>query len=76
MKRNRLRRPSRPFNGLRYLRFLLLLVVIAGLYGYLRDLTAPEVKFAPASGLLSARQPLTLSLDDGGSGLKSLRVTA
>ncbi|MDZ4185585.1 MAG: M23 family metallopeptidase [Desulfuromonadales bacterium] len=76
MKRNRLRRPSRPFNGLRYLRFLLLLVVIAGLYGYLRDLTAPEVKFAPASGLLSARQPLTLSLYDGGSGLKSLRVIA
>ena len=79
MRKNRLlrpSRPSRPFNGLRYLRFLLILVVIAGLYGYLRDLKAPEITVSPASGLLSARQSLTLSLLDGGSGLKSLLVIA
>ena len=77
MRKNRLFRPtrsSRPFNGLRYFRLLLILAMIAGLYGYLRDLKAPEITVSPASGLLSARQPLTLSLHDGGSGLKSLRV--
>ena len=76
MKKNRLRRPSRPFNGLRYLRFLLILAVIGGLYGYLRDLKAPEIQVSPAQGMLSAQRPLTVSLSDGGSGLQSLRVMA
>ena len=79
MKKNRLirnSRPSRPFNGLRYVRFLLILVVIGGLYGYLRDLKAPRIEVSPAQGMLSARRPLTVSLRDAGSGLKSLRVVA
>ena len=76
MKKNRLRRPSRPFNGLRYLRFLLILAVIGGLYGYLRDLKAPEIQVAPAQGMLSVQRPLTVKLSDAGSGLQSLRVVA
>ena len=76
MRKNRLRRPSRPFNGLRYLRFLLILAVIGGLYGYLRDLKAPEIQVSPAQGMLSARRPLTVTLSDAGSGLKSVRVVA
>lgn len=76
MKKNRLRRPSRPFNGMRYLRFLLILVVIAALYGYLRDLKTPLIQADPAQGMLSTKQPLTVSLSDLGSGLKSLRIVA
>jgi murein DD-endopeptidase MepM/ murein hydrolase activator NlpD len=76
VKKNRLRRPSRPFNALRYVRFLLILAVIGGLYGYLRDLQAPEIQVSPAQGMLSAQRPLTVSLSDAGSGLKSLRVMA
>lgn len=79
MRKNRLLRsspPARPFNGRRYLRFVLLLVVIGGLYGYLCDLKSPRIEVSPTSGMLSARQPLTVSLSDAGSGLKSLRVVA
>ena len=76
MKRNRLRRPSRPVNAMRYVRFVLILIVIAALYGYLRDLNAPEIHVAPAQGLLSAKRPLTVSVSDSGRGLKSLRIVA
>jgi murein DD-endopeptidase MepM/ murein hydrolase activator NlpD len=80
VRKNRLlrsSRPSRPFNGLRYARFLLIIAVIGGFYGYLRDLKAPGIQISPdASGMLSAQRPLTLSLSDAGSGLKSLRVVA
>lgn len=79
MRKNRLLRsspPARPFNGRRYLHFLLILVVIGGLYGYLRDLKSPRIEVSPASGMLSARRPLTISLSDAGSGLKSLQVIA
>ncbi len=76
MRKNRLRRPPRPFNGMRYLRFLLLIAVIAGFYGYLRDLKAPGIEVSPAQGMLSAQRPLTIKLSDSGSGLKSLRIIA
>lgn len=76
MRKNRLRRPSRPFNGRRYLRFLLILAVLGGLYGYLRDLKAPEIQVSPAQGMLSAQRPLTVRLSDAGSGLQSLQVVA
>ncbi|RPJ10924.1 MAG: hypothetical protein EHM37_11940, partial [Deltaproteobacteria bacterium] len=76
MRKNRLRRPPRPFNGLRYVRFLLVMAVIAGLYGYLRDLKAPVIEVLPAQGMLSAQRPLTIKVSDSGSGLKSLRIIA
>ncbi|PKN11625.1 MAG: peptidase M23 [Deltaproteobacteria bacterium HGW-Deltaproteobacteria-4] len=76
MRKNRLRRPPRPFNGMRYVRFLLLIAVIAGFYGYLRDLKAPVIEVSPAQGMLSAQRPLTIKVSDSGSGLKSLRIIA
>lgn len=76
MRRNRLNRPSRPFNATRYLRFLLIIVVIAALYGYLRDLGAPEIKSSPAGGMIAAKKPLKIAMTDSGCGLKSLRVVA
>ena len=79
MRKNRLLRsspPARSFNGRRYVRFLLIIAVIGGLFGYLRDLKAPRIEVSPASGMLSARRGLTVSLNDAGSGLKSLRVVA
>lgn len=76
MRKNRLRRPSRPFNGLRYVRFLLILAVIGGLYVYLRDLKAPAIEVLPAQEMLSAQRPLTINISDSGSGLQSLRVVA
>ena len=79
MRKNRLlrpSRPSRPFNGLRYVRYLLIIAVIGGLYGYLRDLKAPQLEVSPAQGMLTVRRPLTVTLSDAGSGLKSLRIVA
>jgi murein DD-endopeptidase MepM/ murein hydrolase activator NlpD len=57
-------------------RLLLVVALVGGLYGYLRDLKAPELEVSPAQGMLSAQRPLTLRLHDAGSGLKSLRVVA
>lgn len=76
MKKNRLHRPSRPFNAIRYLRILMILMVIIALYSYLRDLKSPQIKVSPAQGMLSAERPLTVSVSDLGSGLKSLRIVA
>lgn len=77
MKKNRyLRstRSARPSNGIRYLRFLLILAVIGGLYGYLRDIKEPTIDVSPAQGILAAGQPLTVTVSDVGSGLKSVQV--
>ena len=76
MKKSRLRRPSRSSNGMRFVRFLLILAVVAALYGYLRDLKAPGIEVFPAQGMLSAKRPLTVKISDFGSGLKSLRIVA
>lgn len=57
---------------------LLLLVVVALVGGgilYFRDTTGPEIGLNPSAGAVSASRPLTLTLEDEGSGLKNLKVT-
>lgn len=76
MRKNSFRRSSRPVNAMRYVRFLLLILVVGGLYGYLRDLKAPVIEAVPAQGILSAKRPLMIHTSDNGSGLKSLRIVA
>jgi hypothetical protein len=46
-----------------------------GIY-YLRDTTGPALVLSPASGPISAKRQLTLTLSDTGAGLKSLTVSA
>ncbi len=62
------------------LKKLLLLLIILGLvaaaYTYFRDTNPPTAQLTPASGPLSDKTPLVLSLADPGSGLKSLKVEA
>lgn len=57
---------------------LLLLVVtlVFGSYLLLRDLSAPTLTFTLAAGEISGKRPLTLTVTDDGTGLKSLQVTA
>lgn len=64
---------------MKFLKRLLLLAVLVGLVGLglymLRDVTPPEVAVTPASGPLSPRKPLQLTVTDKGLGLRSLQVT-
>lgn len=76
MRRNRLNRPQRKFNGLLFLRLLLIVAAIFALYGYLRDLNAPQIKVSSEQGALALKRPMTVSLSDAGSGLKSMRIVA
>jgi hypothetical protein len=55
---------------------LLLALVIVGLLIYFKDTTAPVVSITPDPGPVSNQRPLTLVLEDAGSGLKSVRVVA
>lgn len=65
---------------MRKLKLLFLVLIIAALitggYSLLRDLSAPEITFTPADGMISAKTALTLTVSDDGTGLKSLQVTA
>ena len=58
--------------------FILAIVVVLGTGGFLllRDLSAPTLTLSPASGPVSVKHPLTITVADGGVGLKSLQVTA
>jgi len=64
----------------RKLKLLFLLLIVAALitggYSLLRDLSAPVLTLTPATGMLSAKRPLTITAEDSGTGLKSLQVTA
>ncbi|NJC88426.1 MAG: M23 family metallopeptidase [Desulfuromonas sp.] len=55
---------------------LIVAALITGGYSLLRDLSAPVLTLAPATGTISAKRPLTITVEDAGSGLKSLQVTA
>lgn len=55
---------------------LLLAALIAGGVFYFRDTDGPRLALTPASGPVSGKRPLTLELEDAGSGLKSVEVTA
>jgi hypothetical protein len=55
---------------------LFVAALVTGGYLLLRDLSAPVLTLAPASGAISAKRPLTLTVFDPGVGLKSLQVTA
>jgi murein DD-endopeptidase MepM/ murein hydrolase activator NlpD len=63
----------------KFLKRLILLVILGGLFGFgiflLRDLTPPTVEVAPAAGPLSPQRPLKLTLTDKGLGLRTLQVT-
>lgn len=65
---------------MRKLKLLFLLLMVAALilggYSLLRDLSAPALTLTPATGMLSAKRPLTVTAEDAGTGLKHLRVTA
>lgn len=65
---------------MRKLKLLVLLSIIAALitggYLLLRDLSAPVMSLTPATGMISLKRPLALSVADAGTGLKSLQVTA
>jgi len=62
------------------LKTLVLLMIVAALmaggYWLLRDLSAPQLTLVPTEGLLSARKPVTVTVTDGGTGLRSLQVVA
>jgi murein DD-endopeptidase MepM/ murein hydrolase activator NlpD len=57
---------------------ILSLVVALGTGGFLllRDLSAPTLSIAPATGAVSLKRPLTITVTDAGVGLRSLRITA
>jgi len=57
---------------------VLMLVVVLGTGGFLllRDLSAPTLTLSSASGLVSLKRPLTVTVADNGVGLKNLRITA
>ncbi len=57
--------------------FVLVLVCLLGAGGfyYLRDTTAPQLRLHPDAGPVSAKRDLVLDLQDPGSGLKALQVT-
>jgi murein DD-endopeptidase MepM/ murein hydrolase activator NlpD len=51
--------------------------VLLGLgFYYLRDTTGPALTLAPSAGPLSAKRTITLTLQDPGSGLRSVTVSA
>jgi len=57
---------------------IVLLVAALGAGGFLllRDLSAPTLTLSSASGLVSLKRPLTVTVADSGVGLKNLRITA
>lgn len=61
---------------MRKLKLLVLLSIVAALitggYLLLRDLSAPVLSLTPATGMISLKRPLVLSVEDTGTGLKSL----
>lgn len=61
------------------LKKLFMLIILFGLITaavyYFRDTEGPAIKLIPASGSISAKSPLSLTLTDEGTGLKQVRVT-
>jgi murein DD-endopeptidase MepM/ murein hydrolase activator NlpD len=53
---------------------LALVAAVAGFF-FLRDAEGPVLTLSPASGAVAAARPLSLTLNDEGAGLKSVRVT-
>ncbi|WP_233189290.1 M23 family metallopeptidase [Geothermobacter hydrogeniphilus] len=54
--------------------FVLLIALVAGGVYYFRDTDGPEISLTPASGPVSSRKPLQLTLTDQASGLKQVDV--
>jgi hypothetical protein len=65
---------------LKSLKKLLLILSVVGLLAatvtYFRDTEAPIVQLTPGTGSISNKTPLSLHLNDDGTGLKTLRVEA
>jgi hypothetical protein len=55
---------------------LLLGALIAGGIFYFRDTEEPRLALSPAEGAVSANRPLTLRLEDPGSGLNTVEIVA
>jgi murein DD-endopeptidase MepM/ murein hydrolase activator NlpD len=64
---------------LKSLKKLFLLLILVGLISaavyYFRDTEGPGISLLPASGPISAKAPLSLTLTDSGTGLKNVQVT-
>lgn len=76
MRKNRSRRPRRPFNAKGFLRFLVVILILGSLFFYLRDLRAPQLTVTPAQGTISAKRPVVVTVSDSGTGLKAVRIVA
>jgi len=55
---------------------MLVAALLAGGFLLLRDLSAPTITLSPAAGTVSAKRPLTITVEDAGVGLKNLRIVA
>ena len=55
---------------------ILLGALVAGGFFYFHDTEIPRITLSPAGGAVSAKRPLSLEMEDTGSGLKSALVVA
>lgn len=62
--------------SLKKLFYLLILIgLVAGAFLYFRDTEGPLISLIPATGAVSAKTPLSLTVNDAATGLKAVQVT-